>query len=228
ARALGLRLGPVRARALERSGRAAWAERRAAVDAALEVAVRTGSGLVTLDLPLPTPEAERETWRVAALACLRDASARCAAAEVGLALEPLEAGPELDAWDGWGEAVQLARAAGPGRVGLVFDVERRQRVAGALSAALAAGGEALAFVRLSDCPGRTEPGSGEVHFPHLLRRLDALRFDGLLALDHGASLPGATGAERVLERYRELERAAPLPWRGSPRSQPLGLGLDSV
>jgi hydroxypyruvate isomerase len=58
-------------------------------------------------------------------------------------------------------------------------------------------------VQVADVPGRCEPGTGEVSWPFVARELAAAGYDGVVAMEAFASVPGVEGSDLALERFRE-------------------------
>jgi hydroxypyruvate isomerase len=77
----------------------------------------------------------------------------------------------------------LADAARP-NLGLQFDIYHMQRMQGALSDTLRACQPFIRHIQIADVPGRHEPGSGEIHYPHLFRLLDEIGYDGWVGCEY--------------------------------------------
>jgi len=58
-------------------------------------------------------------------------------------------------------------------------------------------------VQVADVPGRCEPGTGEVRWSFVARALADAGYDGVVAMEAWASLPGVDGSDRALESFRE-------------------------
>lgn len=91
-------------------------------------------------------------------------------------------------------------------VRLQFDVYHAQRSTGNILATFEAMLPAIGHVQISDAPGRTVPGSGELAYDRILPAIDALGYDGWIGLEY---VPPATG-DRFdwIERYG-FSRSAP-------------------
>jgi hydroxypyruvate isomerase len=61
----------------------------------------------------------------------------------------------------------------------------------------------LGEVQVADVPGRCEPGTGEVSWPFVARVLADAGYDGVVAMEAFASLPGTEGSDLALARFRE-------------------------
>ena len=96
--------------------------------------------------------------------------------------------------------------ASPG-VKLLFDVGHVQIEDGDLTKNLDRCWDEIAYFQLADNPGRREPGSGEINFVHLLRRIHRKGFRGILDMEHLVSGEGRAGEEAVIRAYEALSAA---------------------
>ena len=91
------------------------------------------------------------------------------------------------------QAVQVIEAVGPARLGLQFDLYHCQITEGDV---VRRAGELLPFIahmQVADTPGRHEPGTGEVNWPFVFRRIDELGFRGWIGCEYrpkGETLAG--------------------------------------
>lgn len=58
-------------------------------------------------------------------------------------------------------------------------------------------------VQVADVPGRCEPGTGEVRWPFIAQVLADAGYDGVIAMEAFASVPGTEGSDLALARFRE-------------------------
>jgi hydroxypyruvate isomerase len=65
----------------------------------------------------------------------------------------------------------------------------------------------IAYFQLADNPGRREPGSGEINFVNLLRRVHRKGYRGILDMEHLVSGEGRAGEEAVIRTYEALSAA---------------------
>jgi hydroxypyruvate isomerase len=70
---------------------------------------------------------------------------------------------------------------------LQYDVYHMQRMEGNLSTTLSRLHDRIGHVQIADAPDRHEPGTGEIHFPYLLRHLDRLGYEGFVGLEYKPS-----------------------------------------
>jgi hydroxypyruvate isomerase len=79
--------------------------------------------------------------------------------------------------------VRICRAVGSRFVKINWDLYHMQISEGDLCGRLREGFDQLGYVQLADHPGRNEPGTGEVHYPRVLRQLQDLGYRGLVGLE---------------------------------------------
>lgn len=82
------------------------------------------------------------------------------------------------------QAMQVIEAVGSRNLWLQYDVYHAQRMEGDLAHTLQALLPRIAHIQIADNPGRHEPGSGEINFPFLLRRLETLGYAGWIGCEY--------------------------------------------
>ena len=125
---------------------------------------------------------------------LRFAASRLQAAGIGLLVEPVN---HFDvpgfALTTTAQALSLMDEVDAPNLRLQYDIYHAQRMEGELGATLSAHIGRIGHIQLADNPGRGEPGTGEIHFPWLLRHIDALGYDGWIGCEYkprGATTDG--------------------------------------
>jgi hydroxypyruvate isomerase len=71
-----------------------------------------------------------------------------------------------------------------GRVGFQLDVYHLQRSGGELIPTIQALAPHTWHVQVADAPGRSEPGTGEINVPNVLRAIEAAGYGGLVGLEY--------------------------------------------
>jgi hydroxypyruvate isomerase len=94
------------------------------------------------------------------------------------------------------QALQLMDDVGSDNLYLQYDIYHAQRMEGELSATLQKQLNRIAHVQIADNPGRHEPGTGEIHYRHLFRWLDAIGYSGWVGCEYKPrdGAPGGTQA----------------------------------
>jgi hydroxypyruvate isomerase len=127
---------------------------------------------------------QEEQW-----ACLVDnlrfAARALAAAGLTLLVEP------VNAYDVPGfllnttaQAERLVGAVGEPNVQVQCDIYHMQRAEGNLVPTLRRLLPRLGHVQIADAPDRHEPGTGEIHYPYVLRELDRMGYEGFVGLEY--------------------------------------------
>ncbi|KAB2966717.1 hydroxypyruvate isomerase family protein [Zoogloea sp.] len=135
-------------------------------------------------------EALRETF----VANLRFAAAQLEEAGIRLLIEP------INTYDIPGfylnrtaQAAGILDAVGSGNLFIQYDIYHAQRMEGELAASVAKYLPRIAHIQLADNPGRHEPGSGEIHYPWLLRHIDGLGYEGWIGCEYKPATTTAGG-----------------------------------
>jgi hydroxypyruvate isomerase len=98
---------------------------------------------------------------------------------------------------------------------LAFDCYHQQRTAGNLIQGLEDYWGLYPTVHVGDCPTRQEPGTGEINFANIKRKLAKLGFDGFIGMEFSPSESESIAFERVkkifspnLKAQEAMDRAA--------------------
>ncbi|HEY1151249.1 MAG TPA: TIM barrel protein, partial [Pseudoduganella sp.] len=86
------------------------------------------------------------------------------------------------------QALQILADADRPNLGLQFDIYHMQRMEGELSNTIRAALPHIRHIQFADSPGRHEPGTGEINFPHLFKLLDEIGYAGWVSAEY---LPSA-------------------------------------
>lgn len=86
-------------------------------------------------------------------------------------------------------AIKIVRAVGSTHVKINWDLYHMHISEGDLCGHLREGIKDLAYVQLADHPGRTEPGTGEIHYNRVLKELSALGYNGYVGVECNPSKP---------------------------------------
>jgi hydroxypyruvate isomerase len=78
----------------------------------------------------------------------------------------------------------IAAAIGRDRLGLQFDIYHCQIAQGDVTTRLAALMPAIDHMQLADVPGRHEPGTGEIGWDYVFRRIDELGYAGWIGCEY--------------------------------------------
>lgn len=101
----------------------------------------------------------------------------------------------------------IARGVDSPAVKILADLYHEQIQAGHLIRTLDSCWSEIAYLQFGDNPGRKEPGTGEINYSNIVRWLRAKRFAGVIGMEHGNSVEGRAGEERLLAAYRAIDAA---------------------
>jgi hydroxypyruvate isomerase len=99
------------------------------------------------------------------------------------------------------QALEVLNAAGEGNAFLQYDFFHMQIMEGDLASSVERLLPRIGHIQLADVPDRNEPGTGEINFDFLLRRLDALGYSGYVGCEYnpkGDTLEGLKWAQPYL------------------------------
>jgi hydroxypyruvate isomerase len=91
------------------------------------------------------------------------------------------------------QAAAIIQAIGPDRIGMQFDLYHCQITEGDIVKRVEKHLPLIAHMQVADNPGRNEPGTGEVNWPFVFARIDALGFRGWIGCEYrpaGETLAG--------------------------------------
>ena len=101
----------------------------------------------------------------------------------------------------------VAKGADSPAVKVLADLYHEQIQAGNLIATMDACWDEIAYLQFGDNPGRNEPGTGEINYHNVVRWLRARKFAGVIGMEHGNSVEGRAGEERLVAAYRAMDAA---------------------
>jgi hydroxypyruvate isomerase len=116
---------------------------------------------------------------------LRYAAEKLAAEKIGLLLEPVNS-RDIPGFfvDRPSFGFALLDAAGTKNLKLQYDIYHAQVMEGDLANTMAREFALIGHIQLADNPGRNEPGTGEINYPFLFRRLDELGYSGWIGCEY--------------------------------------------
>ena len=81
------------------------------------------------------------------------------------------------------EALEVVEAVGHPQVQLLYDMYHEQISAGNLIKKLEKSMPHLGLVHIADVPGRHQPGTGEINYENIFRKLGELNYTGMVAME---------------------------------------------
>ena len=85
--------------------------------------------------------------------------------------------------DGVTEAFEIVKAVGSPNVRVLYDVYHEQREFGNLIEKFEAHIDQVGLIHIADVPGRHEPGTGEINYLNIYRKLAQLDYKGTIAME---------------------------------------------
>ena len=99
------------------------------------------------------------------------------------------------------QAVDIIADCGRPNLLLQYDIYHMQRMEGELSNTIKAHLPLIGHMQLADTPGRHEPGTGEINYPHLFKLLDELGYQGWIGCEYTPKADTVAGLD-WLQRLR--------------------------
>jgi hydroxypyruvate isomerase len=85
---------------------------------------------------------------------------------------------------GTSQTLALFEEIGEKNLWLQYDIYHMQRMEGELAASMAKYLSRIAHIQLADNPGRNEPGTGEINYDYLFRRIDEMGYTGWIGCEY--------------------------------------------
>jgi len=85
--------------------------------------------------------------------------------------------------DGVTEAFEIVKAVGSPNVKVLYDVYHEQRQFGNLIEKFEANIGQVGLIHIADVPGRHEPGTGEINYLNIYKKLAQLDYKGTIAME---------------------------------------------
>lgn len=150
------------------------------VRAACEAAHKLGAKRMTVVAGDDRPGIAREEMHAHVIAALKRAAPIAEGEDVMLILEPMNG--RVDHPDhclyGSEDALRICREVDSSHVKINWDLYHMQISEGDLCGRLREGFDQLGYAQLADHPGRNQPGTGEIHYPRVLKELFTLGYRG--------------------------------------------------
>ena len=103
------------------------------------------------------------------------------------------------------QAYEICKAVDSPSCKILFDIYHQQIQEGNLIPNIETCWDEIAYFQIGDNPGRNEPTTGEINYKNIFKLIHDKGYEGILGMEHGNSLPGKAGEERVIAAYREVD-----------------------
>jgi hydroxypyruvate isomerase len=145
---------------------------------------RLGCGQIILLSGKRIDSAAPGVQRAASIETLKRAADILSAADLTAVIEPIDRLENPTIYlDGVTEAFEIVRAVGSPKVKVLYDLYHEQRGMGNLIEKLEKNIDQVGLIHVADVPGRHEPGTGEVNYINIYRRLAELHYRGVIAME---------------------------------------------
>ncbi len=101
----------------------------------------------------------------------------------------------------------VARGANSPAVKILADLYHEQIQSGNLIPTLDTCWSEIGYLQFGDNPGRNEPMTGEINYAAIVRWLRGRRYAGVIGMEHGNSVAGRAGEDRLIAAYRAIDAA---------------------
>ncbi len=103
------------------------------------------------------------------------------------------------------QAYEVCRAVDSPSCKILDDLYHQQITEGNLIPNIDSAWDEIAYFQVGDNPGRKEPTTGEINYLNVFKHIHSKGFTGIIGMEHGNSMPGAEGEQRVIEAYHEVD-----------------------
>jgi hydroxypyruvate isomerase len=159
-------------------------EFRAGVSRALDYA--RALGCTRLHLMAGKPTGDRGAAHRTLIDNVRFAADAAAADKIDILLEPINTRVDIPGYfyETTASAMAVIEEAGRANVKLQYDIYHMQIMEGDLARTIERLLPSIGHIQLADNPGRGEPGTGEINYPWLFQRIDALGYTGYVGCEY--------------------------------------------
>jgi hydroxypyruvate isomerase len=161
------------------------AEFRAGVERAIDYASALRCPQVNCLAGILPAGVNADAARATLIENLRYAGGKLQAAKIGLLMEPVNT-RDIPGFfvDRTRPALAIIAATGSSNIKLQYDIYHAQVMEGDLTCTIETEFDRIGHIQLADNPGRHEPGTGEINYPFLFRRIDELGYRGWIGCEY--------------------------------------------
>lgn len=176
---------------------------------AIEVAKRLNATRMTVVTGFMDPRVPLDIQTARVIDVMRRAGEIVAPHGIAMVMEPLNTRTDHPGvyMQTVAQGYAVARGVNSPAVKVLADLYHEQIQSGNLIRSMEACWDEIGYIQFGDNPGRKEPGTGEINYRNVVKWLRARRYDGVIGMEHGNSVAGRAGEERLIAAYREIDRA---------------------
>ena len=179
------------------------------IRASLDVAKRLNATRMTVVTGFMDPKVPVDIQTARVIDVMRRAGDIVAPSGVAMVMEPLNTRTNHPGvyMQTISQGYAVARGANSPAVKILADLYHEQIQSGNLIPTLATCWSEIGYIQFGDNPGRNEPSTGEINFASIVKWLKAQRYTGVIGMEHGNSIAGRAGEDRLIAAYREIDAA---------------------
>ena len=121
-----------------------------------------------------------------------------------MVLEPLSDSPNLYLQTS-AQTYMICKAVNSPSCKILYDVYHMQKTEGHLIHNIDLTWDEIAYFQVGDNPGRKEPTTGEINYKNVFKHIHEKSTDFIIGMEHGISMKGIEGEERLIEAYVESD-----------------------
>lgn len=177
------------------------------IRASIDVAKRLNATRVTVVTGFLDPKVPLDIQTARVIDLMRRAGDIVAPHGFALVMEPLNTRTNHPGvyMQSIAQGYAVARGANSPGIKVLADLYHEQIQSGNLIPTLDMCWSEIGYIQFGDNPGRKEPGTGEVNFGGIVRWLRAKNYAGVIGMEHGNSVEGRAGEERLIAAYRTID-----------------------
>lgn len=174
--------------------------------AAVEIAKRVNAKWCTVVLDAIDPKTAVGIQTGYAIDNLRACAEVFEKAGLIMVLEPLNHWnhPGLFLW-GVPQAYAICRAVDSPACKILNDFYHQQIAEGNLIPTMEACWDEIAYFQVGDNPGRKEPGTGEINYHNVFKRLHEKGYKGIVGMEHGKADNSKQGEQALIKAYHDAD-----------------------
>ncbi|WP_066722375.1 hydroxypyruvate isomerase family protein [Sphingomonas pituitosa] len=177
------------------------------IRASIDVAKRLNATRMTVVTGFLDPKVPLDIQTARVIDVMRRAGDIVAPHDIAMVMEPLNTRTNHPGvyMQSIAQGYAVARGANSPGVKILADLYHEQIQSGNLIPTLDTCWNEIGYIQFGDNPGRNEPGTGEVNFTNIVRWLRQRAYAGVIGMEHGNSIKGRAGEERLIAAYRTID-----------------------
>ncbi len=177
------------------------------IRASIQVAKRLNATRMTVVTGFLDPKVPLDIQTARVIDLMRRAGDLVAPHGMALVMEPLNTRTNHPGvyMQSIAQGYAVARGANSPGVKILADLYHEQIQSGNLIPVLDTCWSEIGYIQFGDNPGRNEPGTGEINYANIVRWLRERKYAGTIGMEHGNSIKGRAGEERLIAAYRTID-----------------------